>query len=101
MNVCQSHIPAVEVVREFLMIQPYLVQNGCVEIVDADGLVHNTEAEIVALADDLAAGNPRASHPDAEGIRIVIAADAALGNWHTTEFCVPDNERLIEHSAAF
>jgi len=77
------------------------MQNGRVEIVDADGLIHDTEAEIVGLADDLAARNSRAGHPYAEGIWIVIAAHTALGDWHTAEFGVPDDERIVEHSAAF
>src|SRR5262249_817923 len=77
------------------------MQNGRVEIVDADGLIHDTEAEIVGLADDLAARNSRAGHPYAEGIRIVIAAHIARGDWHTAEFGVPDDERIVEPSAAF
>ena len=71
------------------------------EIVDTDGLLHDAETEVVALADDLAAGDSGAGHPDAEGIRIVIAAHTALGDWHTAEFGVPDDERIVEHSAAF
>src|ERR1043165_7166812 len=99
--VCKPHVAAIEVIRKLLMIQPHLMQYRRVEIVDADRLLDDAEAEVIALADDLAAGDSRAGHPDTEGVRVVIAAHAALRDGHAAEFSVPDDECLVEHAPAF
>ena len=57
MDVGQAHVAAIEVVSQPLVVEAHLVQDGRVEIENADRLLHHLEAEVIALPDDLAAWN--------------------------------------------
>src|SRR5579859_6349226 len=81
------------------MIDAEQVQNAGVEVKDRHRLFGDLVAEIVTLADDLAAWNAGARHPDAEGIRIVVTSDTALGDRHPPELGVPHDERFLQQAA--
>src|SRR5690349_7876349 len=84
-DIRQPHIAAIEIVGKAFVVQPDLVQQGCVEIENADRLFHYAIPEIIALPDNLAARYPRAGHPETESVRVVIAPDAPLRNRHPAE----------------
>ena len=58
MNVGQPVIAAAVTIRQPLVVEPHLVQNGRVKIVDVDRLLDRFEAEIVGRAVDMPALNP-------------------------------------------
>src|SRR5258706_2117125 len=76
------------------------MQDRGVEIENRYGLLGDLVPEVIAAADNLAARNAATRHPDAEGVRIVVASDAALGNGHAAELGMPNHQSLVEHPAA-
>src|SRR5882724_4940650 len=101
MDVGESHISSIERVCQTLMVESEQMQDSGVEIENRYGLLGNLVSEVIAAADNLAARNAAARHPDAEGVRIMVASDAALRNGHATELGMPYHQRLVEHAAAF
>ena len=83
------------------MFEAEEVQDGGVEIVNADGLFLGFVAELVGGADDLAAADFGSGHPDGHGTGVVVTAKASLGDGHAAEFAVPDDEGIVEHAAGF
>src|SRR5947207_15870487 len=77
------------------------MQDRGVEVENRYRLLGDLVSEVIAPADDLAARNAAACHPDAEGVRIMIASDAALRNGHAAELGVPYHQRLVKHAAPF
>src|SRR4051812_38228604 len=64
--------------------------------------------DLVRLADDLAPLDAAAGHPDAEGVRMVVAAGDAriltgpiLAERRSAELRVPHDERVFQESATF
>lgn len=49
MHVGQTEIPSGMVVRKFLMVQPELMEDGCLDVVHMDGVFGRVESEIVSL----------------------------------------------------
>src|SRR5215831_4607317 len=91
----------VKKIGKAFVIESEQVQDGGVKIEDTDRLLHDLEAEVVTLADDLAAINAHPCHPDAKGARVMVAAYAALRNGHAPELSVPNHQRFIEQAPAF
>ncbi len=83
------------------MFEAEEVEDGGVEIVDADGLFLGFVAELVSGTDDLAAADFSTGHPDGHRAGVVVAAEASLGDGHAAEFAVPDDEGIVEHAAGF
>src|ERR1700687_1873764 len=69
------------------------MQNGGVQVVTIGGLVDGSVGD---TALDAAAGQPRG-----EGVRIVVAAFAALTARHATEFRRPNDDGAVEQAAGF
>src|SRR5260221_10328578 len=100
MYVGEAHVSAIERVCQTLVVEPEQMQDRGVEIEHRYGLLGDLVAEVIGTADDLAARNAAARHPDAEGVRIMVASDVALRNWHAAELGMPYYQRLVEHAAA-
>src|SRR5215831_12400911 len=98
-HVREPHIAAIETIREFCMIQAEEVQHRSVQVVDRHHLLFRFEAEFIARPDDLAAFDTCARHPYRHGARIVVAANASLGDRHPAELAVPDDQGGIEQTA--
>src|SRR6185295_14830720 len=55
----------------------------------------------VGGADDLAAFDAAAGHPDAEAVWIVVAAVGAFAHGHAAEFAAPNDKGGVEEAAGF
>ena len=51
-----------------LVIDPELMQDGGLQVVDVNGTLDDVEAEFIGLSDLNAAANSAASHPGGEGL---------------------------------
>ena len=56
------------------VVQSQLMQDGCLEIVNVNFIFGNSEAEFVGLTIAETSLNATASHPDCEGIDVVVAS---------------------------
>ena len=88
------------------MVDAELVQQRGVEVVDVDGILDDVVAEVVRLADDVAALDAGAGHPEAEAARVMVAAVVVLGERAlridgAAELAAPDDERVVEQAALF
>src|SRR5690349_16052064 len=64
-------------------------------------ILDGVEAKFVGDAVGDAAFDAAAGEPDGETVDVMIAAIAALDAGRAAEFRAPDDERLVEHAAAF
>ena len=83
------------------MVKPHCVEDGCLEIVDVHSVFDGMIAEIVGGAVGNAALHTRASHPDREGVLVVVASQprravAFLVHRRTAELATPHDQGLVE-----
>ena len=76
------------------------MQDGGVEVVGADRVLHGREAEFIGAAVDGAAFDAAPGHPDTEAVVIVIAAQfgGVAHHFHggrAAEFTAPDDEGVF------
>src|SRR5262245_31443370 len=76
------------------------MEHGSVQIVAAHNLLLRFVAKLVGCTNLLATLDACSSHETRHGARIVIATDPTLGNGHAPEFRVPDDQGLVQQSAA-
>jgi hypothetical protein len=77
-DVRESHVAAVEPIRQPRVLDAEQVQNRRVQIVEVDRLLGRLVAELIARSDDLPALDSRARHPHRHRPRVVVAAHAIL-----------------------
>src|SRR5262249_21145458 len=71
-DIGQAEIATVVAVRQLLMIQADQMQDGRVQVVDADAVLDGLEADLVSRAVMDAALHSAAGHPDGERMRVVV-----------------------------
>lgn len=81
------------------MVQTEQMQNRGVEVGHRDFLVLHIIAEFVRLAVRHTTADAATSQPDAEGVRMMIAAVCSLSCRSATEFGAKDDERVVEQTA--
>ena len=102
-------VEALEGEGEFLGVEAEEIEHGGVEVADVDGLVDDLVAHFVGLAVGDAGLHAGTSHPDGEGVGVVIAADESVAasasavflHRGAAEFAAPDDEGVVEHAALF
>ncbi len=78
--------------REPFVIQTKQVQNGCVQIVDRQLVLHGFDAQFIGRAVTDTRPDASTSQKRCETVWIVISAfGALLKNRHSAELCAPDN----------
>ena len=101
-DIRQPKIAAIVAIGQSFVIDAEQVQDGRVQVVDADSIDHGLEADFIRLTMVDAAANAGAGEPGGERVRIVVAARLGvfLRQRQPTEFTSPDDQRRIEKSAA-
>src|SRR5262245_30615005 len=82
------------------------MQDGCVEVVNADRIDHGVVTDLVRFAHSYAWFDASAGEPHGEGSRMVVASEQlrpAAGFVHrrASEFAAPDDDRVFEQIALF
>src|SRR5437868_866960 len=97
-------------IRQLLMVEAEKAQDGGVQVVDVDLVLHRLEAELVGAAIDLTALDAAAGQPRREAVMIVVAAidlagvGARRGQFHRggpAKLAATDDQRLVQHPALF
>ncbi len=89
------------------MIEAEEMEEGGVEVMDADAAFDGTEPEFVGGTVSHAAADTGAGQPDAEAVVIVIATElgfaaiAQFDGWGSTELTAPEDEGVLEETALF
>ena len=95
-DVGEAVVTALEAIGELCVVEAELVQNRRVQVVHVDGIFGDVPRDVVGLADDLAAFDAAASEPEAESVRVMIAAgDGALAGSIFTAGRRPKNSTLF------
>ena len=86
------------------MIDAQGIQHCGLDIVNVHGILHNTVAIVISLADRTAALDAAAGHPHGEATWVMVAAivgrrEFALAVDGTPEFTTPNHQRIVEHAA--
>src|SRR5881396_1939818 len=83
------------------MIQAEKMQDGCLNVVHANGVSSRTKSELICLPDRCSRLDTGAGHPDGISVNVVIAADglALLPHGSAAELSAPDDQCLIEQPA--
>ena len=87
--------------REAVRVEPHLVQDGRVQLLDVERAVDGLVAELVGGADGDARADAAAGQPHGEAVGVVVAAGAlgVLGGRLAAELAAPDDDRRIEQAA--
>src|ERR1041385_2354993 len=106
LNASQTLVETLEFERQEAMINPQAMQDSGVDVADVDRVFHNVVTEIVRFAMHHTALNAAARHPHRETTRMVVApiiifGKSALAIHGSAKFAAPDNQRFIQHAAAF
>src|SRR5688500_14704772 len=95
-DVGETEVTTLETVRQLLVIEPELVQDRGVEVVDVDLVPSDVEAEFVGLANharlEAAAGEP---HRERVGM-MVAAVAATLHHRRAAKLAAPYHDRVLQ-----
>ena len=76
------------------------MQNRRVQVVHVNLVLHDVEAEVIALAERDAGLDAAARQPHRECVRMMVAAvAAALHHRRAAELAAPDHQRVLEQAA--
>ena len=100
-HVREAEVAALETKSEAFVINPQLMQNGGVEVMNVVFLGGRTKSEFVRFAHEVAGLDAAAGEPHAEGVDVMIAprCGALLAHWRAAEFAAPNHQRVIEQPA--
>src|SRR5438034_6401763 len=101
MNVGETSVGATVAEFQFLVIDAQQVQDRGVEIISRRGRLRGLPGPLVAFAARHAAFDAASGHPADERAAVMVAAIAALGEWHAAEFSAPQDKRVIEQAPDF
>ena len=101
MDVGEAVIPAGVAVGELLVVEAHEVEDRGIHVVDVDAVLDGREPELVGGAVAKTFLHPAAGHPGGVAIVVVVATLLALGGGGAAKFAAPDDECLVEESAAF
>ena len=105
----EALVEALVGVVEVVGVDAEEVEDGGLEVADADGVLGGVVSDVVGFAVD-AGFDACAGHPHGEGVGVVVAADEAffefgvfvvLHHGGASEFAAPDDEGFIEEAALF
>ena len=88
------------------MIETEAMQNGSVQVVNADSVLDDVKAQLISLPDYLSTLYSPTRHPHAETRRMVIATLATrlvciadFDHWGSAKFASPNDQRCIQKSS--
>ena len=87
---------ALVTVHEVEVVNAQQMQDGGVQIMHVETVLHGPQAEFVRFADHLAAFHAAAGHPHGEAGGIMVATIALLAHGCAAEFTPPDHQRIIQ-----
>ena len=100
-DIGQTALETIVVVSEALVVQAHEVQDSGIEIVNGGATGHRFKPELITLAVAVSLLDAGPREEAGESIRIVIASSAiALKKRHTTELGAPNDQGVVEQSAA-
>ena len=91
--------PAMEK-RQPVVIQTHQVQEGGMQIGDMAALLDCLEAEFIRGAVSDSSFDAASCEPTAEALGMMVSS-GPLGCWRAAEFGSPDDQRILQQSAAF
>src|SRR5258706_15953095 len=76
-HIGQAEVSPLKTVSQARVIEAEEMQDRGVKIIHMDRVLRDAETEIIRRADDLPAFDPAAPHPDAIGVRMMVATAPA------------------------
>jgi len=105
-DVGEAEITSLELVGELFVVDPELVENGGVEVVDVNRVFRDIIRKIIGSPMRHTGFDATARHPDSESARVVVPPVVILGKrplavGGATKLTTPDNECIVEEAALF
>ena len=106
-DVGESVVAALKAVCQPLVVQAEEPQDCGVHVVYVDGILRDTPADVVCLADDLTTFHATSRKPHTEGIRMMVSArdrlevDSIFAERSAAELATPDDQRFVQQAALF
>ena len=98
----ETEVAPIVAIGQFFVIDAEQMQDGRVQIIDADAIDDGLVSEFVGLAVTGAGLDAATGEPGGESMRIVVSAGASLlDDGQTAEFAVADDQRRLEQAALF
>ena len=87
-------------VGEGVRVEPELLEDRGVEVLDVEAVDLGPVAELVRLTDARAALDPATGHPHREAVGVVVASGAlsVLGGRLAAELAAPDDQGAVEQA---
>lgn len=95
-DISEAEIAPGIAVREPFVVDAQQVQNGGMEIVDVNAVMHGSETKVIGLSVRDAPFDTAPGKPRGEAEVIVVSAGTILRSWCATKFPAPDHEGLFE-----
>jgi hypothetical protein len=83
-------------VRQPFVIESQEMQNGGVQIVNVNAILHGIPAELIRFAVRHSASHTTSSAPHGETVRVVVSAIGSLGRGRAAKLTSPDNQSIFE-----
>ncbi len=93
--------------RESEVVESEQVEQGCVEVVDVDGIARDVPSDLIRFTVGESAFESAARHEDGESEGVVIsagdifAAAAVFAEWGASELACDNDECFVEETALF
>jgi len=101
LGIGQSLFPSGVQVVQSRVIQAQLVQDRGVQVGDSHPIFNRPVAEFVCRSMDVAPLEAPTGQQQAEGVPIVVATIAPLGDGESAEFTGPQHNHIVEQSPLF
>src|SRR6266550_3648662 len=86
-------------IGQLAVIETQCMKKRCVEIINADYVLHRLVAEVIGSAMDVAFLETTTREPERKAVPIVIATILALGHRQTPELAGPKHDGIIKEPA--
>jgi hypothetical protein len=99
----KANVQALESHAELLVVQPQLVQQCCVEIMNVHRLIDWPKTQIIRLAMNQSRAETAACHPHGESFDMVIppCRFPHLTHWRASKLTAPDDNCILKQSTPF
>ena len=104
MDIGEAEVATLAAEGEAFVVDPELVKNGGVEIVDVNFILGGVIAEVIGGTVGKAGLHSSTGHPHCEAVRVMITAPGFphhLSDRGATKFAAPDDKGIVKQSALF
>src|SRR5262245_49011062 len=107
MHIGEAKMSSLEFIREPFVVDAEQMKKGRLKIMNMDGIDHHVHCQVVRFSIAKPRFDPSSSHPNGEGIRMMVSAPAlpvlqiALDKRGSSKLAAPDDQGIVQQAALF